>query len=329
MKSYRLDKPIFTISIDFEKVWGVFPDRNLGLYYNSLAGVDSAVDGLLKLFNKYDIHATWAIVGFLYSKDYNEIYKAIKRANIPYKDLRFSPTCCSDKIIRDLSLSSGNGSIEKIRSTLSQEIATHTYSHLLCIEEGVTINEIRQDIEMAISVGSQYNDLIKSIIFPRNQYSSNIVDVCAEYGISSYRGLGPGVHRHPRRSRSMSRGFKALRYLDGMLNLTGHKVHRILKRTDSGIWNLPDSFFVNGPLLSNKFTAYLVKRRVCEAMLSAAKTNSLCHLWFHPHNFGVDTEKRLSELEEILKWYKVLNGMYGMVNRSMLELVADLEVNLI
>ena len=54
-------------------------------------------------------------------------------------------------------------------------------------------------------------------------------------------------------------------------------------------------------------------------MTKAAKTGSLYHLWWHPHNFGNNVEKNMKFLEEILKHYQYLSGKYGMVSLNMEE----------
>ena len=38
-----------------------------------LAGVKSAVTAMLELFDKYQIHATWAVTGLLFANDIKEI----------------------------------------------------------------------------------------------------------------------------------------------------------------------------------------------------------------------------------------------------------------
>jgi hypothetical protein len=49
----------------------------------------------------------------------------------------------------------------------------------------------------------------------------------------------------------------------------------------------------------------------------AAKHGLLCHLWWHPHNFGTNQEENLQNLNAILKHYQELAIEYGMVSRAM------------
>ena len=64
---------IFTISLDFELYWGMRDVVSTVQYADNMRGVPNAIDELLKSFHKYDIHATWAIVGFLYFSSMEEL----------------------------------------------------------------------------------------------------------------------------------------------------------------------------------------------------------------------------------------------------------------
>ena len=55
-------------------------------------------------------------------------------------------------------------------------------------------------------------------------------------------------------------------------------------------------------------------------MLNAAKSNQSFHLWWHPHNFGVNQSENISQLRELLDYYKILNKKYGMISRNIKEI---------
>lgn len=59
-----MDKGIFLISLDFELAWGFHDSKKAnGLYKNIILGARIIIPTLLELFEKYDIHVTWATVG--------------------------------------------------------------------------------------------------------------------------------------------------------------------------------------------------------------------------------------------------------------------------
>src|SRR5690606_37691983 len=78
--------------------------------------------------------------------------------------------------------------IRQIAATPGQEIATHTLSHYYTLEEGQTLEAFEADLGAALEIASRHGIDIRSIVFPRNQYSSDHLDVCRQRGIRSYRG---------------------------------------------------------------------------------------------------------------------------------------------
>ena len=68
-----MSKGIFTISLDFELFWGVRDHRTLENYGENILNVHQVVPRLLELFAKYNVHCTWATVGFLFFKEKQEM----------------------------------------------------------------------------------------------------------------------------------------------------------------------------------------------------------------------------------------------------------------
>ena len=56
----------FVISLDFELYWGVRHLPSVKTYIRNLVGARVAIPAMLDLFTEYGIHATWAVVGFLF-----------------------------------------------------------------------------------------------------------------------------------------------------------------------------------------------------------------------------------------------------------------------
>ena len=61
------------VSLDFELFWGMLDCSTLESYGNNVLGGKQAIPRLLELFKKYDIHATWATVGFLFGENYEDL----------------------------------------------------------------------------------------------------------------------------------------------------------------------------------------------------------------------------------------------------------------
>ena len=82
----------FVVSFDFELHWGVRdhmpPD---GSYRQNLLGSRVVIPRLLKLFEHYDLAATWAIVGFLFASSGKELAR-FRPAILPeYSDVALNP----------------------------------------------------------------------------------------------------------------------------------------------------------------------------------------------------------------------------------------------
>ena len=73
------------------------------------------------------------------------------------------------------------------------------------------------------------------------------------------------------------------------------------------------------------FLEGLKLHRIKRQMLHAAKNGLTFHLWWHPHNIGVDTQAHLKQLEEIFEYYTQLQKAYGMRSLNMGEAVRVLE----
>jgi hypothetical protein len=58
-------------------------------------------------------------------------------------------------------------------------------------------------------------------------------------------------------------------------------------------------------------------RRISSAMETAARHRKLFHLWWHPHNFGVDLHKNLMFLRGVLDCFRRLQDRYGMRSLTM------------
>ena len=60
-------------------------------------------------------------------------------------------------------------------------------------------------------------------------------------------------------------------------------------------------------------------------MTQAAKRGEIYHLWWHPHNFGVNQTENLAGLETILKHYATLEKSFEMKSKTMAEVTPETE----
>jgi hypothetical protein len=65
-------------------------------------------------------------------------------------------------------------------------------------------------------------------------------------------------------------------------------------------------------------------RRIRRDLRSAAEKGRIYHLWWHPHNFGVNLDENLAFLESALQSFDELRSRRGMESLNMAECAARL-----
>ena len=312
---------IFTISLDFELYWGMRDKRTIEQYRENLLGVRGAIDEMLKVFKNNDIHCTWATVGFLFFEDVRHLKENFPAELPHYTKQNLSPyKYISDAEDLEKVYHFASDVIAKIAQHKYQEIATHTFSHYYCQEDGQTLEEFRDDISAAISIAKTKGFDIKSLVFPRNQWRESYLTVLKEFGIQCFRGNESSWLYEASEDQSNRKIQRAARFLDTYINLTGHHTYRPKDRTIELPFDFPASRFLRPYSQKLSFLDGLRLRRIKKAMNHAAKHGDIFHLWWHPHNFGKNTHANISFLEKIIKHYKILQQQYGMQSLNMGEL---------
>jgi len=306
------------ISLDFEMFWGVAESRTISEYGRNVEGVWEAIPKILSMFQKYDVRATWATVGMLMCRNHAE-WREIRPTSYPgYIQPGYS-TYELDSMAKDYpNLFFARPLIEKILTIDGQEVASHTYSHFYCGAEGATPAQFAADLQCARHIAAEIGVTMRSIVFPRNQVLKDFVSEISSIGIDTYRGNPE--HRLYRNGHFVPGGIvgRALRYLDSWVPLTGNHNARVIK--DDGLLNVPASLFLR-PCPSNESLLERRRlRRILQSMSNAAENDRICHIWWHPHNFGIETHKNLAFLEKILEHYRYLRDRYGMCSASMGDL---------
>ncbi len=315
----------FIISLDFEKYWGMIDVIGLDGYKGNLDNVDDVVRGLLDKFKEYDIHATWGVVGFLFHNSKEELIKKMPKDIEFYSDHSLNPY----NYIKDNELDEryhfANKLIKDISSTPNQEIASHTYSHYYCFEEGQDEKNFIEDIELFKSVCEDNDCNASTIIFPRNQDKPEYNTILQKYGINAYRGNEENFIYDPEDKKGSIMVNRGLRLMDRYINITGHNTYKIDK--SAAMYNVKSSRFLAPYMKKLDILEGLRKRRIKNAMTYAAKNDEVFHMWWHPHNFGMNTIKNMNFLEDILKHYTYLKEEYGMKSLNIREAVNEVEVN--
>jgi len=312
----------FTISLDFELFWGIRANRTEAEYRENLLGVYSAIPKMLELFQKYDIHVTWATVGFLFHENIQDIKSNYPLILPAYKSKKVDPYLYLDGISVEESdsfrrIHCASLLIEKIKSVPYQEIASHTYSHFFTYESLENRGAFMSDIQKAEEVAIKRGVALKSLVFPRNQVDDKAIEMLSQSSITSYRG-NPKHWAYCDGDKPIKSIFLRLfRLFDTYINLSGY--HTSIPNLSKEVIELKASMMLRPYFKKLALLENLKIYRIKKAMKHAGKTGQNFHLWWHPHNFGTNQEKNLKNLEELLKYFQHLNVKYQMLSCTMDE----------
>jgi hypothetical protein len=293
--------PTFTISLDVELAWGSFDHEDFDNIKWKFEGERAIIDQLLKLFEKYNISATWAIVGHLFldscSSSNNIKHPEIVRPQYSwYKKDWFEKDPTSN--IKNDPIWYGNDIVEKIRNSKPhQEIGCHSFSHIIFGDPGCSKEAAESDLHACINIAHDNGIIFNSFIFPRNLEGH--LPLLKKYGFNVYRGKDNTwfsnipYHKFQR----------ILHYIDQLLSISPRSVK--IEETMPGLYNIPGSMLymsMDGIRKVIPLSSRVLKAK--KGIEKAIKENGIFHLWFHPFNLVGNDKKMLKGIEDILKYAK-------------------------
>jgi hypothetical protein len=316
------------VSLDFELYWGVRDKRSIPEYRQNLLGVRKAVPALLRLFDQFSIHATWATVGLLFCSGREDALRSSPELKPEYAQSRFSPYADSSSWGADEQSDPfrfAPSLIDAIAETPHQEIATHTFSHYYCLEQGQGPEAFEADLAAAVALAARRSIVLRSIVFPRNQVSHAYLPICARAGLRSYRGtLERGLYA-PRNEEEQSPFLRAQRLVDHYLPVTRDRSTELLDLGREVPYNIAASSFLRPH--AKRLALFEGRRlqRICAELTHAAQSGRVYHLWWHPHNFGCNLAENLDFLTKLFGHFSELRRRYGMQSLTMDELAEQHE----
>lgn len=315
-----IDKGSFVISLDFELLWGAIntwqPD---GYGQSHVKNVREVIKRLIALFEKYNVKATFATVGFVMLEGKRELMNYIPELTPSYTNKALIPY---DQFLdamkkEDEYLYFAPEMLGLLKKSKNIEVGTHTFGHYYCWEEGQTVEQFDADMAMACKVAKTKGLQLDSIVFPRNQVSDDYLKVCARHGVKTYRG-NPKKYFAETKNKFIVLYYRIARLMDTYINWGGNTSLPYSEiRIDKLPINVPASRMLRPYMHALRFLEPLRLRRIKKEMLYAAKHHELYHLWWHPHNFGANMEQNFSFLEKVLKCYKKCHEDYGMQAMTM------------
>ncbi len=264
-----LERGVFVLSIDIE------PNAKL-----ARDPICQEVTGLLlKLIEKFNVHATWAVQANL----------LLDRHEFTIKNL---PDAIAEHIRRSgAPLYNGQSVLQQILDCKTpQEIGCHTFSHIRVADPSCTREQFEVELEACRHEFERFGVIPCSFVFPWN--SVQFVDSLKKFNYIAYRGPSHNWYT------SLPLLLKRLSHLVDHWLLVPSSMPEV--RCEMGVWNLPASYYyVCGKGWGKMIPIQLRVRKVKQDLRVVVRKHRLFHLWFHPFNLVNNTSVWLKGLENI------------------------------
>lgn len=307
------------ISLDFELHWGVrdhYPGDSP--YRANILGARRVIPLLLDLFEEFGVAATWATVGFLFAESRDELLQFTPMHRPSYRNPALDPY--AEEIghsEKDDPLHFAPSLIAEIRRRPLQEVGCHTFSHYYCLEPGGSLEAFKADLESAVLLARRRGIALTSLVFPRNQITADALSLLPSLGFKSYRGGEQGWMYDVRPTSHNQLHRRVGRLLDQHRATPSRLVDWKELVESPELSNIRGSLFLRPSRSSHRGLNAFRLRRVERCMQHAAANGKILHLWWHPHNFGVDTELNLSGLRGLLTVFAECRDHFGFRSMSM------------
>ncbi len=324
---------VLSISFDFEMAWGTRRNARDLNHAQGVERVREVVRGLLDIFTRHRISATWATVGHLmlrpedcpdgrYPKQLpaprpnwfsGDWYEGIPSMHEP-RGLRYYAPELVEAIVN---------------CPVHQELASHTFSHVVIGEDACSREVAQAEFDTCREVAKRWGREVRSLVFPRNKIGH--LDVLRETGHVCFRGPNSewfllGTAAKPIKNRLLNRLtynlVRVLRFVDESLVICPPlgKAKQV-----EGLWELPHSMFFPGCTGLSKFVPRESQvQRAAKGMQKAARLGRIFSLYTHPHNFLPDVTEQLASFEQICIEATRLRDARELEIKTMEEIAHDL-----
>ena len=295
-------------------MWGAIFNKSVeNGYLQRCPYVSESVKRLLDLFVKYDIHATWAVVGGIGCDTKEEAYSlSSNKIRDPY-----SPQTLKEYIssIKNEEYFFQPELVKRIADTKNQELASHTFSHFYFFEHTQPEGKLTEEIEICRELFKEkFGVEIKTIILPKNQVNSKLFQLLSENGIDCVRGS-----QYDNKALKGEKIFRIINYIDAYIPIYSGYCYPIESMDCGCIVNARASRFWRTYNKKLPFLERCKLQKVFAEMNYAAKHHQVYHLWFHPHNLSTNIERNFDYIEKILIHYSELRRKYDFTSLNMGE----------
>jgi len=288
----------FVLSLDTELIWGSFDHLADHRFERLYPDVRGTIQRILDILDRYEVPATWAIVGHLLLESCSRGPDGRPHSNMPRPSFEWYPhdwydrDPCKDRFTAPLWY--GRDIVEAILARgIRHELGSHGFTHAPFLEPGMPVQMARAELDACIDASAELGFRPTSLVFPRNVQGH--FDVVVERGFTAFRGPDPTWHRGLN-----GRVARAAHLLDHIAALPPPVSWPFEVRP--GLWNIPGSMlFLHrvGVRRAIPMVARVVKARL--GLRQAVREDKVFHLWTHPYNLAHDRPAMLAGFEAIIR----------------------------
>jgi hypothetical protein len=295
VSTVRFPRGVFTLSLDFELIWGTLDLFGPGGFRDACLRERAAVvERLLALLAEHQVSATWLTVGHLMlDRCAGAAHPEIVRPRHAWSQgdwFRDDPGGAEETA----PLFFARSLIERIRACpVPQEIGGHSFSHVIYGDPGCSRAAAESDLDALVAAAKGIGLSLESFSFPRNRVGHQ--DALVARGFKVFRAPEPGWH-----FRASSPVVRRLGHLADVV-LARRPPAVFPRREADGLVSVPGSmiyFPMHG--LRRLLPVSARVRRAKKGLAEAVRERGVFHLWTHPTNLADETEAMFGGLAAIL-----------------------------
>lgn len=296
----------FVLSVDLELAWGEFYRREVDV--DRMRAARLALPALLALLDRWQIRATFAVVGHLLLAGCDG-HPEHPRPTVSWRPGDwFAGDPCTDEE-RDPAWY-GKSLVDAI-ARAGHEIGAHGFSHLPFDDPGVSEAVARAELqacarELKVRGGSGF-----SLVYPRNGIM--FTNLLRDHGFACYRGVEPRWYgAAPRVLR------KGAHMIDQLLAVTPSVGRAGLR---DGVVEVPSSMlFLSREGFRRCLPMWSRVARARRGIARAIREDAVFHLWLHAEDLVPGTEQMIAGLDGVLGEVARQRRAGAITVRSMAEL---------
>lgn len=289
----------FVLSLDTELIWGIFHQMSPEQFAAGYPDVRNTIRAILELLERYEIAATWAVVGHLFLDRCERDGAGVAHPEMVHPSQSFwredwySRDPCSS-LARD-SLWYGPDILDMIQGAkVDQEIGSHSFAHPRYGDRELTREAAASDLDACLAVARARGIELRSFVYPGNAEAYH--DLLAARGFTAFRGTGPEEDRIRSLPRLAQRPARLASQILGTTPLVSRPVERL-----PGLWDIPASMLLLTRAGPRRLSTHRARvRKVRSGIAAARRTGGIFHLWTHPWNLADDPGFHLGVLRDIL-----------------------------